>query len=1307
MEGLWLRNSRDGTAVVFVHGILSSGESCWLNANGTYWPDLLVAEPRLSSIGVYVFTYQTDIFSGTFSLGDVVAALQEHMRLDGVLDSDRMVFVCHSMGGIVVRKYVVSRALDLIEQRILVGLYLVASPSLGAEYANLFAMFARVLKHTQLDALRFTQTNTWLNDLDREFLNLKEHGRLKIRGREIIEDKFIVFPKLFRKQVVEPFTGARYFADWNKVAGSDHFSIAKPANAGCMQHRMLIDFIESLLPHPVSDQASDAANLQPLGHHFVCYSATDGSELALWLAREMEYSAHGLRCWVAERDLGKVEDILGAVDDALRGCASFIFILTRSATLPEDRCMAEWKRAISYNKPITVVHAEGAPPCPLPLETRKSFNVSADPAAALPLLISRLANIPSPSGQLETLREQIAGSKRAVTYAPFHAKARLQFEIDAIEKQIAVIESALRDEHALRTRVMTAVERERRTVGQIEVQPTANLRFVNAPPLAVPNYFEDRTEETGLTIEFLRDPAASILLVHGRGGVGKTALVCRVLRELERDQLPDGAGKFRAAAVVYINCTRARADLFEEILTGIRATLSRETQNELKPILENPHSTVSAILRALLPRLPSDPTVVLLDNFEDVVSPEASQITNAEIDELLSFVMQASQHSMKVVITTREVPRDFWNASPARLKAISLAEGLHSPYAERVLRRLDADGSAGLKDASDVTLAQAVSVCLGFPRALEAFYSRIKGDPTADVDDLIQELRVAGHPKNQISWVLVGEAFSRLLPIDQKVMQSVAIYGRPVSDTGVQYVLSEWAPYIDAQAVLQRLVGLHFIRREGRAYYLHPIDRQYALSFLQREEKQHLHSIGANYYREIERPRDEWVSLQDINSHLEQFRLRIDADDLDSAASILSDISDFLDRRGAFELKLSLAVALTKGAGNDWVKAISLEEIASAQWRIGRAQEAVATQAQLVELLNANDVSSDRLFTARSNLVVYRGSLPATEARLEEVRSCLAEVEAKKPYARDSIVTMLTQLVFALEELGFLDEALSTQQRANDLAQEFLDVNSREATIHNLGEIYLARGEVGRAKGLYKRALTLNTQSNNPLWKANHFGRLAQCALQRGHWENGLRYLDDELSIRREIGDLDGTGLNGKTRAAFLLAKGNLERAMREATIAFELTRDLRRELRDYRTLCAEVSLALGNVDEAYSFVSEQDDGLAATWDFDNIFGIVLLFQGMQERAQSCFERAEARSELWLSRSAVNPSAIGGKALALAGIAATGTANVLPLAIEVYRAAMKNDLGRGRVAEWKRRLQQLAAASDRSTFHEILSMLGE
>ena len=78
MRGVWRRRigvTTPSVAVVFIHGILSNNEKCWLHPNGTYWPDLFARHDAFSTVGIYEFTYQTGVFSGSYSLGDVVDAL--------------------------------------------------------------------------------------------------------------------------------------------------------------------------------------------------------------------------------------------------------------------------------------------------------------------------------------------------------------------------------------------------------------------------------------------------------------------------------------------------------------------------------------------------------------------------------------------------------------------------------------------------------------------------------------------------------------------------------------------------------------------------------------------------------------------------------------------------------------------------------------------------------------------------------------------------------------------------------------------------------------------------------------------------------------------------------------------------------------------------------------------------------------------------------------------------------------------------------------------------------------------------------
>lgn len=241
-----LRSSSSDTTVIFVHGILSDGESAWGKPS---WPTLLLEEQEFFSTGLYVFTYKTGIMSRTFSVSDATDALREYFSESDIWRQKRIVFVCHSMGGIVVRRFIVANQARLARLANLIGIFLVASPSLGSKDANLLSILSHAFQHSQAAILQFSQSNTTLDDLNRDFRTLLTGKAVPIIGRELIEDRPIKIKRWLGlwRQVVEPFSAAAYFhgEDFEplRIPDSDHSSIAKPQNKSALQHRALVRFL--------------------------------------------------------------------------------------------------------------------------------------------------------------------------------------------------------------------------------------------------------------------------------------------------------------------------------------------------------------------------------------------------------------------------------------------------------------------------------------------------------------------------------------------------------------------------------------------------------------------------------------------------------------------------------------------------------------------------------------------------------------------------------------------------------------------------------------------------------------------------------------------------------------------------------------------------------------------------------------------------------------------------------------------------------------------------------------------------------
>jgi hypothetical protein len=232
-----------------------------------------MGERTLSSVGVYAFSYRTDLLSGNYRIGDAADLLHATLDLEDLLKVKKLIFVCHSLGGIVARRFIVARQIELLEKELHIGLFLVASPSLGSEYANWISFLAKALGNTQADALRFSESNSWLNDLDRDFQNLKSSNKLRITGKEFIEDESVFKSRWLKRPIVQEFSAARYFGDPLKIPRSNHFTITEPASSDALQHRLLVKFIESFLrpdePALLSHRASPSpAEVPAIEQHF-------------------------------------------------------------------------------------------------------------------------------------------------------------------------------------------------------------------------------------------------------------------------------------------------------------------------------------------------------------------------------------------------------------------------------------------------------------------------------------------------------------------------------------------------------------------------------------------------------------------------------------------------------------------------------------------------------------------------------------------------------------------------------------------------------------------------------------------------------------------------------------------------------------------------------------------------------------------------------------------------------------------------------------------------------------------------------
>jgi tetratricopeptide (TPR) repeat protein len=588
------------------------------------------------------------------------------------------------------------------------------------------------------------------------------------------------------------------------------------------------------------------------------------------------------------------------------------------------------------------------------------------------------------------------------------------------------------------------LEREREP--QKSISGEARTKFINPPPLTAPNYFQDRFVETKLIADFLADDSRRLLTVVGRGGVGKTAMVCRLLKALEHGHLPDDLGDLAVDGIIYLSAAGTRRVNVPNLFADLLELLPESTTGHLEALYKDPHAGAGAKMSALLAAFPAGRVVLLLDNFEDVIDSETLALRDAELDEALAALLTLPPHAIKVIITTRIAPRPLLLVQPARQMRLDLDEGLESPFAENILRAMDVDGKVGLKTAPPEWLDEARRRTRGFPRGLEALFAILSADRDTTLADLLRDTAKL-LPDNVVE-ALVGEAFSRLDPAAQKVMQALAIYARPVTPTAVDYLLQPYWSGVNSGPVLSRLVNMQFVRKETGRYYLHPVDRDYALSRVPRGAAADrevmdaappftqiaLADRGADYFKETRLPRENWKTLADLAPQLAEIDLRCAAEDFDTAARVLQAIDfDYLLLWGHYRLMIELHENLQGKLTDPDLKRRSVGNLGTAYRNIGQVQRAISCYEQALAM--------SREQKNRWGEGAWLGNLGLCYSDLGQTRRAIEYLEQALAIAREigdrrGEGVDLSNLAEELIEEGRFSEAIKLAQESAKIKDE-------------------------------------------------------------------------------------------------------------------------------------------------------------------------------------------------------------------------------------------------------------------------------
>jgi tetratricopeptide (TPR) repeat protein len=656
----------------------------------------------------------------------------------------------------------------------------------------------------------------------------------------------------------------------------------------------------------------------------------------------------------------------------------------------------------------------------------------------------------------------------------------------------------------------------------------SEVRAVGTPVAYGLESFKDRVTERGIMLELLAENGPRLIVVVGPRGIGKSALAAKAIEQA----LATGDQQ----AVLLSSRTDGLG--LEQLFHDCGQLLDPEAAERLSRLWLSQQSLRGKVAQ-LFHIFAERRCLVLLDNLEDLQDTDGA-ISDEGLALFVDYAFRTN-HGIRILATSQ---RPIAVAAAARrlVHQITLSSGIPEHDGAALLRELDSTGEAGLRDAPPELLAKVVRRVHGVPRALELLVGAILDDYLSlpSLDEMLDRFAQRGDVvSNLANSRYAGLALDRRL-----VVQILAVFRTPVSLTAIGFVLGRLAPAVDAGELVAELARGYMVTvdRQRREYSLHPMDADIAYGDLPEEGptgRMALEGSVADWFAVQAVPANRWSTVEDVEALRAEFEHRLRASDVDRAAHIHIEITEFLIRHGAIQAALDLygaladhpimdrtlwatvrvhaalamviggpaskappmveeALAVLDDVGDMRSRGYARFVLGEAYRRLDRTADAVANLEAARDLAARADSSAASMVFVLVSLglaYVYADDVPAAFGVCDEMEA-LAE-RTSDPYIHASIDDLRS---LALIRSGQWSQALDNATKAVDFYERSRVVEPLGYALNEQGLALIGLGHYDLAVSRLVAASTHDAVVNNPRPRAMCLFNLAFAYCRSGDW---------------------------------------------------------------------------------------------------------------------------------------------------------------------------------------------------------------
>lgn len=538
-------------------------------------------------------------------------------------------------------------------------------------------------------------------------------------------------------------------------------------------------------------------------------------------------------------------------------------------------------------------------------------------------------------------------------------------------------------------------------------------------------HWRDRDELRAELRVLLLDGEHRLISVVGRRGIGKSALVAKVLAEFEppdpaRDPLED------LSPLVYLSSRRSGELTLAGVYQAVAAVWGGEAGDQLA---HHWQSAGVAGLPDLWQKLRHRRPVLVLDNLDDLQRPLTHELEDPELVALLDSACRTP--FAPTIVTTSQRALGLPAELAPQTRVLEIPAGLIGEDAVAVIRDGAPSGSHGLDTISDAELSELATRVDGRPRGLQKLGLLVDGRPR-----MLRRLLESESAPDEVVDELVSTTYAELTANQRFVVQLLALARSPLPEDEIARLLGDLLNPLDAQDAIDELVDAGEVKADAGVLELHPLDADHVRDELVEHEPARQVALDerlAAWWAGRRKPFDLWRTLADATPSKRGYRHLWRAGHHAEALAIMADASLFLARTGEGPLVAAAVRAAdrTLAPGETAARFHARRCQAMVEFFGGslddslaalREARALGEQAGLVERLPDIDVT---IGTA----LRHKGEIDAAIAQL----SVVADADPNEPVPRADRQFALFDLALALLYRRDVARALETAERLDDI----------------------------------------------------------------------------------------------------------------------------------------------------------------------------------------------------------------------------------------------------------------------------------